>query len=177
MSLRRISEIYQLPVLDLESGDILGQIVSWVVDPSCQRLAALMLTRPGLWQAARVILPADIVEYAPKMVVVKNATAVITPQEVVGLPELVESRCELVELPAESEAEEVLGKVADFTFEVIGSTIQQYALQPSTMGNRAAGEWLIPASQVVRIEKRRIIFSDKIRRPVKTLTQQQPHTN
>lgn len=172
---RRISEIEHLPVLDLESGELLGQIVGWVVNPTSQRLAAFVLQKSGLWQRARVIVPADIVEYGPKMVVVRDPSVVIDPAEVAGLPPLIAANMGLVGWAAEAEAGETLGQVSDFVFDTISSRLQQYAVRPSSVVGGFM-ERLIPATQVVRIDNRRIIFADKALKTKQAVAHHQAQT-
>lgn len=176
MNLRRITDIHQLPVLDLETGEMLGEIVSWVVNPSQQKLAAFTLTKFGAWQKMKVIVPADIVEYAPKMIVVQSQAAVIAPDEIAGLMELLKDRIEITGFRAETETGKLLGTVSDFVFDVIGSTIQQYYIQPPTVLGAITSDWILPANRVVRIEKNRLVFPDDILMVTKLAVQQQTQT-
>lgn len=175
MSLRRISDIDQMPVLDLETGEILGQIVGWVVQPAQQKIVAYILTQPTLWRKAQIIVPADIVEYGPRMVVVRDKTVVISPDEVVGLLELLRDEVSLIKFRAETESGKGLGIVNDFIIEVTGSTIQQYYIEPPLLAGGLTSDWIVSASQVVRIEQRKIIFPDNILSGAK-LAAQQPQT-
>jgi len=176
MSLRRVSDIYQLPVLDLETGEMLGQILSWVVTPLQQRVVAFLLTKPTLWHKAKVLVPADIVEYDPKMIVVRNYECVIQPSEVVGLPELLDERMEITGFRAETETGKLLGTVTDFVFETVGSTIQQYCVKPPTLMGALQSEWILPAGKVVKIEKHRLVFADNILSATKLAARQQTQT-
>lgn len=176
MNLRRITDIHQLPVLDLETGEMLGEVVSWVVSPAQQKLAAFTLTKFGTWQKMKVVVPADIVEYAPKMIVVQSQAAVVAPDEIAGLAEFLKNRMELTGFRAETETGKLLGTVSDFVFDIIGSTIQQYYIQPPTILGRLASDWILPASRVVRIEKNRLVFPDDILTVIKLAAQQQTQT-
>jgi uncharacterized protein YrrD len=176
MNLRRITDIHQLPVLDLETGDMLGEVVSWIINPLQQKLAAFTLTNFGVWQKMKVIVPIDIVEYAPKMIVVQSQSAVIVPDEIAGLLELIDSRMELTGFRAETENGKLLGTVSDFVFDVIGSTIQQYYIQPSTILRTIKSDWILPANRVIRIEKNRLVFPDDILIVTEPATQHQTQT-
>jgi uncharacterized protein YrrD len=176
MNLRRITDIHQLPVLDLETGEMLGEVVSWVVNPIQQKLVAFTLTKFGMWQKMKVVVPADVVEYAPKMIVVQSQTAVIVPDEIAGLAELLDSRTELTGFRAETETGKLLGVVSDFVFDVIGSTIQQYYIQPSTILGAIKSDLILPASRVIRIEKNRLVFPDDILTVMEPATQHQTQT-
>ncbi len=176
MNLRRITDIHQLPVLDLETGEMLGEIVSWVVSPIQQKLVAFTLTKFGAWQKMKVVVPSDIVEYAPKMIVVQSQTAVIAPDEIAGLTELLDNRMELTGFRAETETGKLLGVVSDFVFDTIGSTIQQYYVQSPTILGTLNSDWVLPANRILRIEKNRLVFPDDILTVTKPAVQQQTQT-
>ena len=165
-----------MPVLDLETGEILGQVIDWMVQPVQQKIVAYILTQPTLWRKAQVIVPTDIVEYGPRMVVVRDKDALIAPDEVVGLSELLRDQANLVDFRAETESGKLLGTVKDFVIEIIGSTVQQYCIQPPTLMGSLQGEWILPANKVVRIEQHKIIFPDNVLAGVNSAVQQQTQT-
>ncbi len=176
MNLRQITDIHQLPVLDLETGEMLGEVVSWLINPVQQKLVAFTLTKFGAWQKMKVVVPSDIVEYAPKMIVVQTQSAIITPDEIAGLLELIDNRMELTGFRAETENGKLIGTVSDFVFDVIGSTIQQYYIQPPTVLGALSSDWILPADRVTRIEKNRLVFPDDILMVTRPVTQHQTQT-
>jgi len=177
MNLRRISEVHHLPVLDLETGDMLGEIVSWIVSPTHNKILAYILTRQSFWKKASVIVPADILEYAPKMVVVRDKESIIDPQEIVGLIELMGDSWEVVGFQAVTETGKVLGRVADLVFETISSSVYQYQIEPVALVGGWQDSLTIPANRVIRIEKNRLIFPDDILANVKLTAQPQTQTS
>lgn len=162
MDLKQISTIGDMPVLDLETGSVLGRVVNWVVHPKDQRLAALLLDRSFLFQKWPVIVPADIAEYAPRMIVARDKEVVIAAQEVVGLPELINRKLSLTGFRAETDKGKVLGTVSDFVFDTITSRIQKYHIQPNRLTGGLHGGLILPASKVVGIKKRRLVFADDV---------------
>lgn len=176
MSLRRISDIHQMPVLDLETGEILGQVLRWVVSPQQQRVMAYVLAQPTLWKKAQIVVPNDIVEYGPRMIVVRDNQSVITPSEVVGLPDLIQSECSVTGFKAETESGQPLGTIVDFVIDVVSSRIQQYYIKPQTLTGMLQGDWIMPAGKVVRIEGRKLIFPDNIVAGTKIPSQRQSQT-
>lgn len=173
MSLRRISDIQQMPVLDLETGEILGQVLDWYVSPAQQRIVAYLINRPTLWKKAEVIVPADITEYAPKMIVVRDQDVLIDPTEVVGLASLMSVNMNLIGFRAETEAGKLLGGVVDFTIEVTGATIQQYEVKAPTLIGALQNNLLLPASRVLRVESHRLVFPDNVLATTEVVRQQQ----
>ncbi len=162
MNLRRITDVHQQPVLDLETGEMLGSVFGWVVNPASQKMVAFTLAKLGGWQRTKVIVPADIVEYAPEMIVVQSQNAVIVPEEVAGLAELLDKHLELIGFRAETKSGKLLGAVSDVVFDTITSTIQQYYIQSLSIVGTITSNLILPANRVVRIEKRKIVFPDDI---------------
>ncbi len=162
MNLRHITDVHQQPVLDLETGEMLGHVSSWVINPASQKVVAFTLTKLRGWQGTRVVVPADIVEYAPEMIVVQSQNAVIVPDEVAGLAELLDKHLELIGFRAETESGKLLGVVSDVVFDTIASTIWQYYIQSLSIVGTMTGNLILSANRVLRIEKRRIVFPDDI---------------
>src|SRR3989344_284570 len=162
MNLRQISSMKEGPVLDLETGDLLGHIASWVIHPRDQRIAAWLLGRNKLFQAPLAVVTADIAEYGPRMVVVRDSQPVIRPDEVVGLPELITARMVVVGFQATTVQGRVLGSVADLVFDTISSQIQQYYIRPQSMAGFLQNDLVLPANQVTRIESNRVVFSEGV---------------
>lgn len=176
MSLRRISDIQQTPILDLETGDILGQILDWYVNPQQQRVVAYLVSHPTLWRKAKIIVPADIVEYGPKMVIVRDREALITSDEIVGLATLVADGMNLLGFRAETESGKLLGLVSDFVIEIVGGTIQQYEIKSPTLIGALQNNLLLAANQVVRVDQYRLVFPDSVLNNPQTIPQTQTQT-
>jgi uncharacterized protein YrrD len=173
MNLRRISDIHYTPVLDLETGEMLGQVVDWAVFPAQQKIAAYILSQPTLWRKAQVVVPADIIEYGPRMIVVRDSQSVIAADEIVGLPGSLQAKVNLLNFRAETESGKLLGTIADFTIEITGATIYQYYVNPPMLTGMIQGEWILPASKVIRIDQQRVIFPDSVLAGMKLAAQQQ----
>ena len=176
MNLRQISSLREMPVVDLESGDLLGHIAGWVVSPRDQRVAAWRLNKTKLWQTSPVIITADIAEYGPRMVVARNRDTVIAPSEVVGLPELIAQKMTVVGFEAATTAHRVLGRVTDLVFDVVTSQIQRYYIRPKALVSLLQTDLVLPASQVAQIEANRVIFSDDATPIPSTVVQEQTQT-
>ena len=175
MNLRTINSIKDMPVLDLETGAVLGRVVNWAVHPKEQRVAAFLLGKILPIHAWPVIIPADIVEYAPRMIVARNREVIIRPQEVVGLPELIDQRINLISFQAVAESGKPLGKVVDFTFDTLTSQIYSYDVAPRTT-NLLSDTLILPANRVVKIMGRKIIFTDDAHLARIPLTDKQTQT-
>lgn len=176
MNLRQISSLREMPVVDLESGDLLGHIDGWVISPRDQRVAAWRLKKTRLWQTMPVIITADIAEYGPRMVVARTRDTIIAPSEVVGLPELIAQKMSVVGFEAKTVTGQVLGRVNDLVFDTVTSSIQQYYIRPKTLAGLWQTDLVLPASKVVTITAGQVLFSDNTTPVAMTAPKEQTQT-
>jgi len=158
MTLRQISEVGALPIVDLDSGDVLGQITGWVVSPEEQKVLAYLLQKSGWLTRGQIVLDADIVEYGPRMLIVNDPSAVISPEEVIGLPQLIERRSTIVGYDARDETGQSLGQVQDFVFDITSGLIQRYYVRPSLISALTSNDLVLNRDEVIEIKDRRIVF-------------------
>ncbi|MDD5605962.1 MAG: PRC-barrel domain-containing protein [Patescibacteria group bacterium] len=171
LNLRPISGFANMPVLDLESGAVLGRVLDWIFDVPKQKLVAFVLNRGSVLAPAQVLVPTDIVEYGPKMILARNRNALIHPKEVVGLLELMKLHPNLLGLTATSVEGKLLGKINDCDIDTISSIVQRYHIGAPLVA-LTQPDLLLPASRFVRTDKGRIIF-DVSTQPTKTLAESQ----
>ena len=173
MNLRQVSNVRDMPVLDLEAGAPLGRVVNWVVNPRDQRIAAWLLNKSRLLQAQPAIVPADIAEYGPHMLVARDRQTVIAPSEVVGLPELITNQMSVVGFRATTDQGQILGTVTDIIFDTISAQIQTYYIRPQTLTGLLQNDLVLPASRVTKIEPKRVVFGADVVSPPPVQTQEQ----
>ena len=177
VSLKPISSIRDIPVLDLETGEVLGRVTSWAINPTDQRIAAWLLNKPSLFGTQLAISPADIIEYSPDMIVVRDRTAVINPKEILGLTDLIQRKLIVIGLPAISETRKPLGQVTELLFDTISSKIEKYYLSPGSGLTRLTSQDLvIPADKVVEITGRQVVFADMVDQTRPERVEPQPTT-
>lgn len=171
MNLRQISTIKDMPIMDLETGDALGQIVSWAIHPRDQRIVAWLLGKQKLFQAPLAVVTADVAEYGPHMVVVRDRQVLIKPDEVVGLPELITNKMVVVGFRAVTTQGRPLGVVTDLVFDTIGSQIVKYYVRPHAMAGFLQPDLVLPANQVSQIQPDQVVFADDVT-PISVATPQ-----
>lgn len=158
LNLRPTSSLENMPVLDLETGAVLGRVLDLVFNPAKQKLMAFVLNRGNMLMQAQVLVPTDIVEYGPKMILARNRAAIIHPKEVVGLPELMKKSFSIIGLIAETENGKTLGKIDNLDIDTVGSYIQRYHISPSLVAGLTQPDLLMPANRFVGMKKNRMIF-------------------
>jgi uncharacterized protein YrrD len=158
LNLRPISSLKNMPVLDLESGEVLGRVLDLVFNPAKQKLVAFVLHKGTMLTPVQVLVPIDVVEYGPKMILARNRNTIIHPKEVVGLPELMKNTHSIIGLIAGTETGKTLGKIDNLDIDTVSSLIQRYHVHPMFITGLTQPDLLIPADRFVRMDKNRMIF-------------------
>jgi uncharacterized protein YrrD len=160
--LKAISEVVGSKLVDLDKSQTIGEIVNWVINPTDRRLSALIIRRAGVFAKTTVVTTTDIIEYGPQMVVVKSQAAVIPPEEVRGLPQLIKSRHRIMGEKVETKSGKNIGRVEDVLFETIDSSLQKFYIKPTLLGLMTRPDIIIGIDKVIKIEPRRIVVSDDV---------------
>lgn len=163
--LKAISEVIGSKLVDLDKSQTIGEVVNWVVNPAERKLSALIVKPTGIFTKTMVVTTTDIVEYGPQMVVVKNQAAVVAPEEVAGLPQLLKSRHRVMGERVETAGGKLIGRVEDVLFETTDSTLQKFYIKPTLLGLVTRPDVIIGIDKVVRIEPRRLVVSDEVGEP------------
>jgi len=158
--LKPISEIMGARVVDLDTSQNLGEIMNWVINPEQKRISALMIKPAGMFTRMMAIATIDIVEYGPKIVVVKNSFAIVSPSEIVHLPKLMRPKQRVIGSPVVTVTGKKLGTVEEILFETSDSTIQKIYIQPGILSILNQPDIIISADKIIAIEPRRIVVQD-----------------
>lgn len=164
--LKSISEVVGSRLVDLDKSQTIGEVVNWVVNPDERRLSALIVRPAGLFAKTMVVTTADIIEYGPRMVVVKNQLAVVLPDEVSGMPKLLRSKFRLLGGRVETQSGRLIGQIEDIMFETTDSSLQKFYVKPPLLGLVTRPDVIIGVDKVVRIEPRRIIVNNEVGEPL-----------
>lgn len=158
--LKPISEIMGARLVDLDNSQTLGNVINWVINPDAKKISALMVKPAGMFSRSLAVATLDIIEYGPKIVVIKNSTALVPPSEIVHLPKLLRHKQRVVGSPVVTSAGKKLGSVEDILFETIDSTIQKIYVRPGILGILQQSDLIIPADKIVTIAPNKIIVQD-----------------
>lgn len=163
--LKAISEVMGNKLVDLDKSQAIGQVTNWVINPAERKLSALVVKPAGVFTRTMVVTTADIVEYGPQMIVIRNQTAMVPPEEVVGLPQLLKTHHRVMGERVETTKGKLIGKVEDVLFETTDSTLQKFYIKPTLLGLVTRPDVIIGIDKVVRIEPRRLVVSDEVGEP------------
>ena len=158
--LKPITEIMHARLVDLDKSQTLGVVVNWAIDPDKKQISALMVKPAGFLTRLHAIATSDIVEYGPKIVVIKNSDVLVPPQEIVLLPSLLKRHQHIIGNPVVTTSGKKLGNVEDILFETADSSIQKIYVQPGILGMLNRPDLIIPADKIITITSKKIIVTD-----------------
>ena len=164
--LKAISEVIGSKLVDLDKSQTIGEVVNWVINPTERRLSALVVRLAGLFTKTMVVTTTDIIEYGPRMVVVRNQTSVVAPDEVSGMPKLLRSRFRLMGGRVETQSGKHLGQVEDVFFETTDSSLQKFYVRPSLLGLATRPDVIIGIDKVIKIEPRLVVVNNEVGEPM-----------
>lgn len=158
--LKPISEVMGARLVDLDQGQTLGEIVNWVINPDEKKISALMVRPGGVFAKTLAISPVDIIEYGPRIVVVRNQNSLVPPAEIVHLPKLIRHHQHLLGSVVATVSGKQLGNVEDILFETCDSTLQKIYVRPGVLGLLHQPDLIIGVDKIVTIKSTRIIVTD-----------------
>jgi uncharacterized protein YrrD len=145
----------------LETGGALGRISGLVTDPSGKRILAFVLRMPTLFAAAQIISPIDIIEYAPQVVIVRSREALLKPEEIAQVKDLLKRKINPLNKPVITPKGKRLGVVADLVIEEGGAQIIKYYLKPGLLSFFAAYDLILPAENVLKVDSRSVLAQEE----------------
>jgi len=150
------SKIVGLPVGALDAGKRVAQVAEVVVSPEKGKILGYLL-KVGFWplQVYRVVLAEEVVGLDRNGLVVAKEEVVVPPEEIVRIHRLLKEKFHLVGLPVETKkTKKRLGRVYDFLIETTTHSIVKLYVKGWFT------HFLIPFSQVVKIEKNKIVVKE-----------------
>ena len=158
--LKSITEIGNSRVIEFDDNRTLGKVVNWIINPTEKKISALLVKPAGLFKSTLAISTIDIIEYGPKLVIVKNESALVAPREVVSLPKLIRQRHKVLGNPVVTQSNKPLGKVSEILFETIDSTIQRIYVEPNILSALRQPDLIISADKIIQITPKKIIVQN-----------------
>jgi len=126
-------------VLSLEDGTRLEQVRDVIVDPSGQRLMALVVDEGGLMASAKVVPIEEVSSFGRDAVVVQGRDSIVTTSEREGLREIVEHDETIIGKKVFTIEGDEQGTIADIYFEEQTGAVTGYEVSGGLLGDAARG--------------------------------------
>lgn len=151
------SQLSGLPLMGLREGHEAGRIRDLVIDPETGRLLAY-LVEFGLLRGPRIIAASDVREISPDLAIIDSSDDITTPDEIIRVADLLDSRFRLIGSRVVTESGDRLGKVSDYAVDVITHSLERLDVK----GGLSGRELLISRTEIVRIEPGEVVVRDQL---------------
>ncbi len=158
--LKAISEVMGAQLVDFEHRQNLGEIINWVINSETRQISTFLVKPCGWLVRPLAVATLDVVEYGPKMVVIKNKSALVAPATILHLPKLIKNRHRVMGSPVVTQSGKRLGIVEDILFETLDATIQKIYVHPGFLKMMHRPDIIIGIDKVIAIETKRIVVQD-----------------
>lgn len=147
------------------------QVVSLQTGPTGYRLAACLADpadlRVALWVLAdspfanrKYLLPKDIREFGPQLVVINDESDIVEQDEIVRLRSVLEDNCKLVGCKVVTTSGTRLGTVKDFGLNRENQQITKLMVKPTWLTMLFAKSLTISHKQIVKVDCKTIVVKE-----------------
>lgn len=153
------------PVLSLRTGGVIATTTSAIINPNNLKVEGFYCADAFDRKKTVVLLYQDIRDLIPQGFVVNDHDALVEPQELVRLKQIMDLHFELLGKHVSTASRDKLGKVVDYATDVTTMYVQKIYVAQSLLKNLAGGNLGIDRTQIIEINDRRIVVQD-LARPV-----------
>lgn len=152
-----IDRLLNRPVMSLQTGGELARTSELIIDPRQLTIAAIYVVGKLLDHSPSILHTADIRELGPLGCIVNDSSALMPPDDLVRLQEIIDFDFRLIGIRVEDEDGRKLGKVQSATFEPTTYTIQQIITEQSWLQSIMESSHVIHRSQIIAVTNQKIV--------------------
>lgn len=149
------------PVLSIQDGGRIADIVSPVIDPNNLKIIAFRINGPLTNNTNNILDSSSIREYSRLGTIVDNAEEFISADDVIKIKNVLELNFNLIGLKVETKKRSKLGHVIDFTFDADTLMIQQIIVKRPALKSLIDSELTIHRREITEITDHKIIVKDE----------------
>jgi len=156
-----------MPVLCLETKSILGKVLDIVADPKNGQVLAFLVS-DSIFFNPKVVSCQDIITIKPDFIIVPKETALVKPEEIVKVAEILKNKTKIINNWVKNQRGEWLGKVEDVLIETESMVILKYYLKGTALGFQTQpflGTFkenrIISADKIISITAKAIVVKDE----------------
>lgn len=156
------SSLTNVPVLSLRTGSPIATAMEPIINPNNLKIEGFYCE--DVFDKTRlVLLYQDIRDIIKNGFVVDDIEALVEPDELVRLKDVMDIGFELLGKPIETTAKDKVGKVSDYAVETSTMYIQKIYASQSLFKSLTGGSLSIDRSQIVEVTSKRIIISELLK--------------
>lgn len=171
------SSLNNCPVLSLHIGGEIARVAEVVVDPNTLKIIGFRVTGKLIKDDTGDILPIESVrEFSRMGMIVDSIDELVNGNDVVRLQKILKLNFDLIGMKVVTRKGNKLGKVADFTVEIGGWSIQQLIIQRPALKAFFDPQLIIPRKQIIEVDDYKVVVKDEHEK-VKSKVQKTEPTN
>ena len=150
------------PILSMQAGGAIGQIIDPIVDPDTLKIIAFHLGGgPIPRSGANLLDVSSIREYSSLGMVIDSIDELVSAEDVVKLDKVIKLNFSLIGLKVETKKGSKLGKVIDYTVTPDNFTIQQLIIKRPIVKSFVDSELTIHRKEIAEVTDYKIIVKDE----------------
>ncbi len=149
------------PVLSLRTGDTIAMTTTAVINPNNLKIEGFYCVDNS--KKELILLYQDIRDLIPQGFVVNDHDALVDPDDLVRLKDVLRLRFDLRNKPVVTVSKEKIGKVTDFATEIETMYIQKLYVSQSLLKSFSGGNLGVDRSQIVEITPSRVVINDLLK--------------
>ena len=156
------TELIGTPILSMQAGGAIGQIIDLIVDPDTLKIIAFRLGGgPIPRSGANLLDVSSIREYSSLGMVIDSIDELVSAEDVVKLDKVIKLNFSLIGLKVETKKGSKLGKVIDYTVTPDNFTIQQLIIKRPIVKSFVDSELTIHRKEIAEVTDYKIIVKDE----------------
>ena len=155
--LLRSSQLINLPVMSLQTGEEIASSAKLVINPDNMRIVALELGGDKLDEHPSVLRFEDISELGNIGFIVDSSEEFVGLEDVISLKNIQEKKFQPVDMRVIDEQKHKLGKIYDTIFSTDNFIIEQICVKRPLFQSLGDTELIIHRDQIVDIKEKEII--------------------
>jgi uncharacterized protein YrrD len=151
-----VHRLINIPVMSLQTGSELARTHEPIIDPRQLTIVAFYVDGRSLDEHPSVLHTSDIRELSDIGMIVDDSDALMSPDGLVRLQQIIDFHFELTGIKVVDEHGRKLGKVKDYVVEPATYTIQQLYTEQSLLRSLSTMSNVIHRSQIISVTNDRI---------------------
>ncbi|HWR56619.1 MAG TPA: PRC-barrel domain-containing protein [Negativicutes bacterium] len=155
-----INELRGLPVINLSTGEQIGEVKDVVIDTANYRLVGVLLSRAGWFHTGRGILLGGMKNIGPDSITIEDETAIVSAEALAAGGRTILNE-DIIGKDLVTAEGNIVGTLSDVLLDVKSGLLTGYEVSDSVIGDLLEGRSNIPLPAQQRIGENAVIVPDK----------------
>jgi len=151
------SEFKNTSVVSKKEKAILGVLEDIILNPETGAASGISFKVPGKKDLLLVANASEITGAGTNFIMIETAEKVGAPDEIIRIKEVLDKDISLIESKVIDEDERYMGKIRDYSINLKTMRLERLYVATSGFLKIIPGDLMIPESDIVKIEKNRVI--------------------